>query len=78
MTAEDVKSLQEALNRLMNAGLKVDGIIGPLTRSAIKDFQAQSGLLADGVVGQKTSDALDNALSERGFGILEWFKSLFK
>jgi peptidoglycan hydrolase-like protein with peptidoglycan-binding domain len=78
MTAEDVKALQEALNKLMNSGLKVDGIFGPLTRSAVKDFQAQSGILVDGVVGQKTSDALDVALSERGFGILEWFKSLFR
>lgn len=39
-------------------GLKIDGIFGPLTETAIKAFQNQSNLLVDGVVGQQTWLAL--------------------
>ncbi|MBD2625041.1 peptidoglycan-binding domain-containing protein [Trichormus variabilis] len=35
-------------------GIRIDGIFGPLTETAIKAFQNQRNLLVDGVVGQKT------------------------
>ena len=38
--------------------LMIDGIEGPLTISAIKDFQKKNGLTVDGVVGSKTVAAL--------------------
>lgn len=34
--------------------LKADGIFGPMTEKAVKDFQAKNELTADGLVGPKT------------------------
>jgi peptidoglycan hydrolase-like protein with peptidoglycan-binding domain/GH24 family phage-related lysozyme (muramidase) len=52
-TGEDVRTLQRALAR---TGLAVaaDGIFGPGTDRAVKQFQASRGLVADGVVGAQT------------------------
>ena len=53
-------SITEVQKLLNSVGYKlvVDGIEGPLTISAIKDFQKKKGLLIDGVVGSKTISAL--------------------
>jgi peptidoglycan hydrolase-like protein with peptidoglycan-binding domain len=48
-----VQLLQQALG-----GVKVDGIFGPETEEAVKNFQARSGLTVDGIVGPLTSSAL--------------------
>lgn len=50
----NVKTLQKALNMILNAGLKVDGIFGSKTKSAVKKFQKQSKISQDGIVGKKT------------------------
>jgi peptidoglycan hydrolase-like protein with peptidoglycan-binding domain len=47
-----VRLLQAAL------GIAVDGIFGPQTEAAVKQFQASRGLVVDGVVGPATSGAL--------------------
>lgn len=44
----DVKHLQTYLH------LMADGIFGPLTEEAVKEFQKSHGLVADGIVGAKT------------------------
>ncbi len=44
----DVKHLQTYLH------LMADGIFGPLTEEAVKEFQKNHGLVADGIVGAKT------------------------
>lgn len=49
---EKVKELQTLLH------LQVDGIFGPLTEEAVKQFQRDNGLVADGIVGQKTWEKL--------------------
>jgi peptidoglycan hydrolase-like protein with peptidoglycan-binding domain len=47
-----VRLLQAAL------GIAADGIFGPQTEAAVKQFQASRGLVVDGVVGPATSGAL--------------------
>lgn len=54
-------TVQQVQRALANAGFnpgKADGVAGPKTVSAIKQFQAAEGLKADGVVGQRTWDRL--------------------
>ncbi len=53
-TGDDVARIQKALK---DAGLyqgEADGVFGPRTEAAVKDFQARSGMVADGVVGPAT------------------------
>ena len=38
--------------------LAQDGIFGPITEEAVRDFQKRKGLSVDGVVGSKTWAAL--------------------
>lgn len=54
----DVLMLQRALNSLgFNCG-DIDGIFGPYTERAVRDFQANLGSDSDGVVGAATFAAL--------------------
>ena len=55
----EVKVLQEKLN------LKVDGIFGPLTEEAVKDFQRSNGLEVDGIVGANTLSKLNLSVNKR-------------
>ena len=55
----EVKLLQEKLN------LKVDGIFGPLTEEAVKDFQRSNGLEVDGIVGANTLSKLNLSVNKR-------------
>lgn len=48
----DVKTLQGKLN------LAQDGVFGPITEEAVRDFQKRKGLTVDGVGGAKTWGAL--------------------
>lgn len=52
-----VRALQDALNR-KGAELKVDGIMGPKTRTALKKFQKESGLKVTGKLDAATKKAL--------------------
>jgi hypothetical protein len=54
---EAVRGAQRQLNKYAY-GLVVDGIFGPATESAVRDFDRQSGLTVDGVVGSATWRAL--------------------
>lgn len=55
----EVKALQEKLN------LKADGIFGPLTEEAVKDFQRSNGLEVDGIVGIDTLSKLNLSVNKR-------------
>ena len=57
-TGAAVRRLQRALRRTPNLSLAVDGVFGPATESAVKQFQGGAGLTADGVVGPLTWQAL--------------------
>jgi len=58
------KWLQGALNNLMGAGLKVDGIYGPRTRDAVSALQTKYGLKVDGVAGQVTQALIAGLLNK--------------
>ncbi|SFO82006.1 Putative peptidoglycan binding domain-containing protein [Amycolatopsis arida] len=55
-TGQAVRDLQAFLNRVYPAysRLAVDGIFGPNTTAAVKEFQRRSGLAVDGIVGPRT------------------------
>lgn len=55
---DDVRDLQQRLNRLGFDSGQVDGIFGPDTRAAVVDFQANAGLTDDGTAGPETIGAL--------------------
>ncbi|MBR3870241.1 MAG: peptidoglycan-binding protein [Clostridia bacterium] len=57
-----VKELQTALNRIMNAGLTVDGIFGNGTQQAVKNFQSKYGLSVDGIAGPNTLNKINDIL----------------
>jgi len=55
-----IKWVQQSLNQL-GALITVNGIKGPQTTAAIRDFQRDNGLSVDGDVGPKTEAVLSNA-----------------
>jgi peptidoglycan hydrolase-like protein with peptidoglycan-binding domain len=57
-TGEAVRRLQRALRRTPNIGLVADGVFGPTTAAAVRDFQQGARLVVDGVVGPLTWAAL--------------------
>jgi len=54
----EVSGIQARLNNLGFDAGPIDGIDGPITRSAVKVFQEQQGLSADGIVGPQTQAKL--------------------
>ena len=60
----DVKTLQQALNKVGNYGLSEDGIFGSKTEVALKDYQKKYGLTPDGIAGPKTWSKLGYSTSE--------------
>ncbi|MGM7703417.1 C40 family peptidase [Pseudalkalibacillus sp. Hm43] len=55
---QEVETLQTELEKLGYYTYNLDGIFGPITEQAVKDFQAESGLTTDGIAGPKTLEAL--------------------
>ncbi|GAA1285915.1 C40 family peptidase [Brachybacterium alimentarium] len=60
-----VEALQSTLNA-KGANLAEDGVFGPRTHSAVKNFQSSQGLQVDGVVGPKTFGALGGSATSGG------------
>lgn len=58
LRGDDVRELQERLNALGFSAGKHDGIFGPETASALRDFQRNLGIDDDGIVGLETLRAL--------------------
>lgn len=54
----DIRKVQERLNELGYDCGPADGVKGPQTEDAIKQFQRDKGLEPDGIVGPKTKEAL--------------------
>lgn len=57
LRGDDVADLQRTLNRLGFDAGREDGILGPETASALREFQRNSGLSVDGISGPATLDA---------------------
>jgi N-acetylmuramoyl-L-alanine amidase len=57
LRGDDVSVLQHTLNRLGFDAGREDGILGPTTASALREFQRNAGLTVDGVAGPATLDA---------------------
>ena len=55
----DVRSVQSAL-RDAGHSLSVDGIMGPKTKAALREFQQQNGLDATGMLNAETVSALQS------------------
>jgi cell wall-associated NlpC family hydrolase len=61
---ERVSALQSALND-NGSKLAVDGVFGPKTQSAVRDYQSANGLRVDGRVGPETRGALNGGSSAK-------------
>jgi len=59
-----VVGVQQALNflKVVTPPLIEDGVNGPKTRAAVREFQRGNGLDVDGVVGEKTGTVLEECL----------------
>lgn len=58
MRGEDIATLQNKLGSLGFDAGRVDGIFGPETAKALKEFQRNTGLPVDGICGPTTVDEL--------------------
>ena len=58
LRGDDVGLLQRRLSGLGFHNGRVDGIFGPATAVAVKEFQRNAGLVVDGIVGPATLEAL--------------------
>ncbi|MEE1928597.1 peptidoglycan-binding protein [Streptomyces sp. TRM 70351] len=56
----DVARLQRALTAALGRTVNTDGLFGPATADAVRDYQRTRGLTADGVVGPATWSALQS------------------
>ena len=62
MEGEDVKYVQWGLNKIMSAGLDVDGIFGWASESALESFQRTYGLEVDGIFGPASRAKMQEGL----------------
>ena len=66
-SGSQVKVLQNLLNG-NGANLEVDGVYGPKTEAAVKDYQTKNNLAVDGMVGPETSGSLTGGSSAGSTG----------
>jgi hypothetical protein len=61
--SEQIRWIQDCLNRVMSAQLPVDGVMSEDVRNIVRSFQQQQNLAATGIVGPDTAAALQAACS---------------
>lgn len=59
LRGDDVVELQRRLNALGFDSGREDGILGPATTAALKEFQRNAGISVDGISGPATAAAMD-------------------
>jgi len=64
-TGQAVRTLQSNLNKVMNAGLTVDGAFGAKTKAAVEAFQGKYHLTVDGEYGPASAAVMKAALAGR-------------
>jgi len=62
LQGEDVRLLQSKLESLGYDVGPIDGIFGPQTEQAVREFQKDNDLVVDGIVGEETFAALERLL----------------
>lgn len=55
----EIRYLQQALNKILGKDMKVDGFWGAGSQNALMEFQQKFGLTPDGVLGKQTRAVLD-------------------
>jgi hypothetical protein len=60
-----LKWLQDGLNKVGMGPIPVDGVMGPQTHDAIKEYQQAHGLVPDGWAGIQTTTTLYNELARK-------------
>lgn len=68
MRGDDIAELQSRLGRIGFDCGRVDGILGPDTATALRDFQSNCGLLVDGTCGPVTLRAIERVSKQTGSG----------
>jgi len=53
-SGQAVRAIQVLLSEKYGYGIAVDGVFGPATNDAVRDFQDKNGLAVDGIVGPQT------------------------
>lgn len=66
LRGDDVGALQRALNSLGFDAGKEDGIFGPDTVEALREFQRNAGITVDGICGPETLAALERVARGQG------------
>ena len=64
LSGDDVEELQLILQELGFFEEEVTGVFGPVTQSAVKEFQIWANIEPIGEVGPRTQEALTNAIAE--------------
>ena len=64
-TGDNVKSLQKSLISLGYLKGKADGVFGPKTEDAVKQFQKENDLTVDGLAGADTQGAISAVLKKK-------------
>lgn len=64
-TGGSVVKLQDSLNRLCQYNLKLDGIFGENTETAVADYQHNNNLFSNGIVDESTWDLIEKQLKEQ-------------
>lgn len=67
----NVLGVQQTLQQLGYDPGPLDGVMGPMTKAAIMQFQQDQGLAVDGIVGPDTRTAMDARLASQGQAVVE-------